>query len=167
MTCSAAGTVDAPGRNVRAKAGLNRSILRNGWSLARSMLEYKATMSGVTLVAVSPAFTSQQCHSCGHTAAENRRGQARFACVACGHAENADRNAARNILAKAQRMFADASQEAQPGGRPASTAGYAGTMPVRPAFSAGQGRAQRLKAGRSTASLVLLPNRRWQEPFWS
>jgi putative transposase len=41
MTASAAGTVEAPGRNVRAKAGLNRSILRNGWAIARSMLEYK------------------------------------------------------------------------------------------------------------------------------
>lgn len=31
MTASAAGTVEAPGKNVRAKAGLNRTILRNGW----------------------------------------------------------------------------------------------------------------------------------------
>src|ERR1700687_4870898 len=39
MTASAAGTLDAPGRNVKAKAGLNRAILRNGWSMARDMLE--------------------------------------------------------------------------------------------------------------------------------
>ena len=70
MTASAAGTLDAPGRNVKAKAGLNRAILRNGWSMARGMLEYKAAWSGVMLAAVSPAYTSQECSSCGHTAAE-------------------------------------------------------------------------------------------------
>lgn len=125
MTASAAGTVDAPGKNVRAKAGLNRSILRNGWSMARSMLEYKAAWSGAMLVAVPPAYTSQACSACGHTAPENRPSQARFACVACGHAENADRNAAKNILAKAQLMLGS-TDDTQPGGRPASTAGYAG-----------------------------------------
>ena len=39
MTASAAGMVQAPGRDVRAKAGLNRTVLRNSWSMARSMLE--------------------------------------------------------------------------------------------------------------------------------
>jgi putative transposase len=119
MTASAAGTVDAPGKNVHAKAGLNRSILRNGWSMARGMLEYKAAWSGVMLVAVPPAFTSQQCSSCGHTAAENRKTQAVFECVTCGHREHADRNAAKNILRRGEEMLS--------GGRPASTAGYAGT----------------------------------------
>lgn len=119
MTASAAGTVEAPGKNVRQKAGLNRSILRNGWSMARRMLEYKAAWHGVMLVAVPPAFTSQACSACGHTAAENRKTQAGFDCVACGHAENADRNAAKNILRRAQEFLS--------GGCPASTAGYAGT----------------------------------------
>jgi len=126
MTGSAAGTVDEPGKNVRQKAGLNRAILRNGWAMARSMLEYKAAWSGAMLVAVPPAYTSQACSSCGHTAAENRKTQATFLCAACGHTENADRNAAKNILAKAQLMLGSAD-EIQPGGRPASTAGYAGT----------------------------------------
>ncbi len=119
MTASAAGTVEAPGTNVRAKAGLNRTILRNGWSMARSMLEYKAAWSGVMLVAVPPAYTSRACSACGHTAAENRKTQAAFHCVACGHAENADRNAAKNILRRGQEIMS--------GERPASTAGYAGT----------------------------------------
>jgi putative transposase len=55
MTASAAGTLDAPGRNARQRDGLSRAILRNGWSMARSMLEYKAARSGVRLVAVPPA----------------------------------------------------------------------------------------------------------------
>lgn len=119
MTASAAGTLESPGRNVKAKSGLNRTILRNGWCMARQMLEYKATWSGVMLVAVQPAYTSQACSSCGHTAAENRKSQAVFECVACGHRENADRNAAKNILRRGQEIVS--------GGRPASTAGYAGT----------------------------------------
>lgn len=126
MTASAAGTVEVAGKNVRQKAGLNRTILRNGWSMARQMLEYKAAWSGVMLVAVPPAYTSQACSSCGHTAPENRKTQAAFECVACGHAENADRNAAKNILAKAQQQLGSANA-IQPGGCPASTAGYAGT----------------------------------------
>lgn len=127
MTASAAGTVEAPGKNVRAKAGLNRVILRNGWSMARSMLEYKTARSGGTLVAVPPAFTSQACSACGFTDAANRPSQSRFACLACGHTEHADRNAAKNILRKAQEQLSDSERETQPDGCPASTAGYAGT----------------------------------------
>ena len=118
MTASAAGTFEAPGRNVRAKAGLNRTILRNGWSMARSMLQYKAAWRGSMVVAVPPAFTSQSCSGCGHVAAENRKTQVLFECVECGHTENADRNAARNILLRAKQILA--------GGCLRSTAGYAG-----------------------------------------
>jgi len=128
MTASASGTVEAPGKNVRAKAGLNRTILRNGWSMARGMLEYKAAWSGVMLVAVPPAYTSQACSACGFTDAGNRPSQARFVCLACGHAEHADRNAAKNILRRAQEQLGgDAENEVQSGGRPTSTAGCAGT----------------------------------------
>ena len=159
MTASAAGTVDAPGRNVKAKAGLNRTILRNGWSMARSMLEYKAAWSGVMLVAVPPAFTSQACSSCGHTAADNRMSQARFACVACGHTDNADRNAAKNILAMAQQLIAANAGSAdaiQPGGRPASTPGHCGElMPVKAPASSKEPRRPRPRSaarGRSVGA---------------
>jgi len=129
MTASAAGTIEAPVSNVRQKAGLNRTILRNGWSMARSMLEYKAPWCGATLVAVPPAFTSQQCSCCGRIAVENRKTQALFECVQCGHAENADRNAARNILLRAKETIAQrrCANETPAGGCQSSTAGYAGT----------------------------------------
>jgi putative transposase len=96
MTRSARGTPDAPGRNVSQKSGLNREILRSGWGLLVRRLEDKA--SG-RVEKVSPAFTSQRCSACGHIAAESRKSQALFACVACGYACNADVNAARNIAA--------------------------------------------------------------------
>lgn len=127
MTASAAGTVEKPGKNVKQKAGLNRSILRNGWAMARRMLEYKASWRGAMLVSVPPAYTSQTCFVCGHIDSANRRSQSLFACVLCGHIDHADCNAAKNILARAQRTLG-AAGEAQLGGRPASTAGYAGTQ---------------------------------------
>ncbi|MFI0370032.1 RNA-guided endonuclease InsQ/TnpB family protein [Actinomadura sp. 1N219] len=94
MTRSAKGTIDAPGAGVRAKAGLNRSILASGWGRLVTRLEHKAPGR---LVPVDPAYTSQTCHACGHCARDNRESQAVFRCVACGHRDNADVNAACNI----------------------------------------------------------------------
>ncbi len=99
MSRSARGTVNAPGRNVRAKAGLNKSILDQGWAEFRRQLEYKQTWRGGMVIAVDPRNTSRTCPICGHVSAENRKTQAVFRCVLCGHAADADVNAARNILA--------------------------------------------------------------------
>ena len=96
MTRSARGTAGNPGRNVRAKAGLNREIMRSGWGLLVRRLEEKAPGR---LEKVNPAFMSQRCSACGHIAAGSRESQALFRCVACGYACNADVNAARNIAA--------------------------------------------------------------------
>lgn len=106
MSASAAGTVEQPGRNVRAKTGLNRSILDAAWSEFGRQLEYKLAWRGGALIRVNPAYTSQRCSCCGHVAPESRRSQAVFACVACGHAENADVNAAKNILAAGLAVWA-------------------------------------------------------------
>ncbi|MEV0401570.1 transposase [Actinoallomurus sp. NPDC050550] len=94
MVRSARGTIDAPGENVRAKAGLNRSIHAAGWGLLVSRLEQKAPRR---VVRVNPANTSITCNACWHRAAENRESQAVFHCRACGHTDHADVNAARNI----------------------------------------------------------------------
>ncbi|EIU9113095.1 TPA: RNA-guided endonuclease InsQ/TnpB family protein [Salmonella enterica subsp. enterica serovar Paratyphi B] len=99
MSKSAAGTVEEPGRKVAAKSGLNRAILDQGWYEMRRQLEYKQLWRGGEVQAVNPAYTSQKCACCGHTAKENRQSQAVFVCVACGYEANADINGARNILA--------------------------------------------------------------------
>jgi putative transposase len=96
MTRSARGTIAEPGRNVRAKTGLNRSILASAWGLLVRRLEDKAPGR---VEKVRPAYTSQRCAACGHIAAESRENQALFRCVACKYACNADVNAARNIAA--------------------------------------------------------------------
>jgi putative transposase len=97
MSKSAAGMVDQPGRNVRAKSGLNRSILDQGWFEFRRQLEYKQAWRGGWLIAVPPPHTSQECPVCHHTEAGNRRTQAHFRCVVCDFEENADLVGAINI----------------------------------------------------------------------
>jgi putative transposase len=96
MTRSAKGATANPGRNVRAKAGLNGGILRSGWGLLVRRLEDKAPGR---VEKIKPAFTSQRCSACGHVDADSRESQARFACTACGFACHADVNAAQNIAA--------------------------------------------------------------------
>jgi putative transposase len=98
MTRSAHGTVQQPGRNVRAKAGLNRSIVGMAWGRAERMLAYKCPLFGGTLVKVDPRNSSIECARCAHVAKENRVSQAAFRCVACGHVANADTNAAQVVL---------------------------------------------------------------------
>ncbi|GDH01375.1 IS609 transposase [Escherichia coli] len=106
MSKSAAGTVSQPGRNVRAKSGLNRSIQDQGWYEMRRQLEYKQLWSGGQVLAVPPAYTSQRCACCGHTAKENRLSQSQFRCQVCGYTANADVNGARNILAAGHAVLA-------------------------------------------------------------
>jgi putative transposase len=98
MTASAAGTVQAPGRNVAGKAGLNRSILDAGWGQFTSILVAKAESAGRRVVLVHPGRTSIDCHTCGASC-----GRPRQEIVVCPtHGElDADLNGARNIAARA------------------------------------------------------------------
>jgi len=110
MSASARGTVDAPGKNVRQKAGLNRGILDAAWGEFARQLTYKVEWRGGRVILVNPAYTSRTCRICGHESAENRRSQALFACVACGHTENADVHAAKNILAAGHAVWLSESK---------------------------------------------------------
>jgi len=102
MSASAKGTIEEPGRNVKAKSGLNKSILDQGWFEFRRQLDYKLFWMGGMLAEVNPRHTSQRCSCCGHRAKENRVSQDVFRCQVCGHEENADVNAAKNILTVGQ-----------------------------------------------------------------
>ena len=99
MSKSASGTMENKGRNVKAKSGLNKSILDQGWGMVVNMLEYKQKWQGGLLIKVNPRYTSQTCFECKYIAKENRQTQAKFECVKCRYITNADINAARNILA--------------------------------------------------------------------
>ena len=106
MSGSAKGSAETPGRNVRAKSGLNKSILDQGWFEFRRQLEYKTAWRGGFFVAVPPQNTSRTCPCCSHISADNRRTQALFACIRCGHEANADHVGAINVLERGQRLLA-------------------------------------------------------------
>ncbi|RQW23928.1 transposase, partial [Rhodobacteraceae bacterium CH30] len=98
MSKSAAGSAEQPGRNVRAKSGLNKAILDQGWGEFRRQLGYKLAWRGGHLIAVPPHHTSRTCPACGHVSKLNRQTQAQFCCVECSFEENADLVGAINIL---------------------------------------------------------------------
>jgi putative transposase len=106
MSKSAAGSSEAPGRNVKSKSGLNKSILDQGWFEFRRQLEYKQAWQGGEVLAVPPRNTSRTCPCCGHMSAENRQTQAKFACVDCGYEANADLVGAINVLAAGHAVLA-------------------------------------------------------------
>jgi len=106
MSKRAKGTIQTKGRNVKAKSGLNRSILDQGWFEFRRQLEYKQAWAGGEVLAVNPRNTSRKCPCCKHVAKENRLTQAKFECVECGYADNADLVGAINILAAGHAVLA-------------------------------------------------------------
>ena len=117
MTKSARGTLAQPGTHVRAKAGLNRSILASNWGQLAQRLRYKCGR----FETVDPRHTSQTCHQCLHVAAANRPTQAVFHCQRCDLHMHADHNAALNILVRYARTVArgtgaSARREAFPSG---------------------------------------------------
>ena len=75
-----------------ARRGLNKAILGSAWGGLKTRLTDKTTV-----VLCPPAYTSQCCSECGHVEEGNRKGQSEFVCLVCGHSENADLNAAKNI----------------------------------------------------------------------
>lgn len=98
MSASAKGSAETPGRNVRQKAGLNRSILDQGWGLLEQMLIYKTSRRGGEVIKVPAPYTSQRCSACGHVDKASRK-KKQFVCTRCAHADDADINAAKNVLA--------------------------------------------------------------------
>ena len=96
MTKSATGTVEAPGRNVKAKSGLNRSILEQAWGQIVAQLIYKAAWAGRWLVKVNAAYTSQDCSVCGERRSKPDARE-KWCCEHCGTVHDRDVNAAVNV----------------------------------------------------------------------
>jgi putative transposase len=78
------------------KAGLNKSIQDAGWGQFRTILEGKAAYAGRRVVAVPPAYTSQDCSGCGERV-EKSLSTRTHVCPSCGLILDRDENAARNI----------------------------------------------------------------------
>ncbi|KQO58983.1 hypothetical protein ASF24_14025 [Methylobacterium sp. Leaf86] len=97
MSANAAGTIEIPGVNVRQKAGLNKAILDQSWGEFAGQLSYKQDWRGGWVIQVPARNMNRTCPQCGHVDADDRRSQAVFACVSCGHTANAADVAALNI----------------------------------------------------------------------
>jgi putative transposase len=120
MTKSASGTLEEPGRHVRQKSGLNRSIFDAGWGLLAGMLRYKLGWSGGLLIEVHAAYSSQTCNVCGHVDAASRVSQSIFRCTDCGHTEHADTNAAKVLKQRFETTRANRSSQPGEGSPPGS-----------------------------------------------
>ncbi len=97
---SAKGIAAEPGRNVRAKAELNRAISEQGWGMFFTSLKDKAASAGLQAAEVTPRGTSQSCSGCGAVAQKSLAVRV-HACPASGLVMGRDVNAARNILQRA------------------------------------------------------------------
>jgi len=76
----------------------SKSIHDVAWNTLVQFTKSKAEDAGSNVVLIDPHYTSQTCSSCGYVDRDNRKTQSKFACLRCGHTENADVNAAKNIL---------------------------------------------------------------------
>jgi putative transposase len=88
---------------------LAKSISDVGWTIFRQWLEYFGYKYGKITIAVPPQNTSQNCSNCGEKVKKSLSARTHI-CHHCGHIEDRDINAAKNILKRAL-----------------STAGHAGT----------------------------------------
>ena len=100
MSRSAKGTEDKPGRMVKQKSGLNKSILDASWSEFIKQLEYKASWYGRKIIGIDRWYpSSKRCSSCGFVLKELSLKTRSWSCPECGSHHDRDVNAARNILA--------------------------------------------------------------------
>ena len=105
MTKSAKGTIEEPGKNVKQKSGLNRSMLDLGLGMFYDIIRYKAEWQGKMFAQIDPKNTSNTCPICGFSHKDNRKTQADFVCLKCDHSENADYNASQIIKGKGIPLF--------------------------------------------------------------
>jgi hypothetical protein len=89
---------------------LNRLLKAHQLGFIRDRLRFKLDERAIRYRSVQPAYSSQQCSHCGFTLSLNRRTQADFECLWCGHQQHADVNAALNIAER----FGDAVLNALP-----------------------------------------------------
>jgi putative transposase len=105
------GTIVVEALNVvgMSRGNLAKQILDCSWSEWFRQLAYKAEEAGRQFIAVDPKYTSQTCSECGFVHHDNRKTQAEFVCLSCGHTDNADHNGAVNILARNAPLDANVS----------------------------------------------------------
>ena len=79
---------------------LARSIQESSWGNFTQLLQYKAASAGCAAVGVKPQYTSMTCNECRNVQ-KISLSQRTYICQKCGHAEDRDINASKNILKRA------------------------------------------------------------------
>ncbi|MDT9693755.1 transposase [Streptomyces sp. P9(2023)] len=110
------GMEDLAGIRTRVRLRKPQRVALHSWAFAQlgQFVEYKARRAGVPVLFVDPAYTSRMCAECGHTDKLNRVSQGRFACRSCGFVDHADRNASRNIRARALELWRSGAESHAP-----------------------------------------------------
>ncbi|KAB8331601.1 IS200/IS605 family element transposase accessory protein TnpB [Scytonema tolypothrichoides VB-61278] len=89
-------------RNMVRNRHLAKSISDAAWTQFRQWVEYFGKVFGVATIAVPPHYTSQNCSHCGKVVKKSLSTRT-HTCQHCGHTQDRDWNAARNILEKGLR----------------------------------------------------------------
>ncbi|MGA2283192.1 MAG: IS607 family element RNA-guided endonuclease TnpB [Candidatus Dormibacteria bacterium] len=130
MSRSARGSVKAPGRHVRAKSGLSRSLADASFGELRRMLTYKCRWYGAELLVAGRFFASSKtCSHCGTVTENLSLADRTFHCAACGLLLDRDLNAAINLAGWVHPAVAPSAGETEnawPRG------GQTGPRPARP-----------------------------------
>ncbi|MFE2737314.1 RNA-guided endonuclease InsQ/TnpB family protein [Streptomyces sp. NPDC059349] len=100
----------------RARLRMPQRVKIHSWPFAQlgSFIAYKAKRAGVPVVYVDPAYTSQECSQCHHTARANRPSQAVLSCRVCGFVDHADHNASHNIAHRGWYVWVCGAQPTAP-----------------------------------------------------
>ncbi|MGW9031073.1 RNA-guided endonuclease InsQ/TnpB family protein [Streptomyces sp. NPDC055722] len=116
---------DLTGIRERVRLRKPQRATLHSWAFAQlgQFIAYKARRAGVAVVYVDPAHTSRTCAECGHLDKANRVSQAWFACRSCGVVAHADRNASRNIRARAWELWRRGVQSITPAPPPRQPGG--------------------------------------------
>ena len=93
------------------KTKMAKSTLAAGWSMLKTMLEYKSHQAGIVFEVVNESYTTQTCSCCGVIPASSPKGRAglrirEWVCSTCATVHDRDVNAAKNILAAGHRRLA-------------------------------------------------------------
>ena len=77
---------------------MNRLLQNFGKKHIKQKLERLQQFYGIEVIEINPAYTSQECSSCGYVDKKNRKNTQEFECKACKKQINAQVNGAKNIL---------------------------------------------------------------------